>query len=122
MQYEEIRAYCLDKQGAMETFPFGDGVAVMKIGNKMFALLSHRDGISHISLKCEPDVSEVLREQYAAIKPGYHLNKRHWNTVELDETIPAEEIIGMVDRSYNLVFKSLKKAEREAISAFKCYR
>lgn len=117
MEYGEIRAYCLDKQGAVETFPFRDDVAVMKIGDKMFALLSQRDGTSYISLKCEPDVNEVLREQYVAIKPGYHLNKRHWNTVELDGTVPVEEVIGMVDRSYNLVFKSLKKAEREAISA-----
>ncbi|CEH30132.1 MmcQ-like protein [Aneurinibacillus migulanus] len=115
MEYGEIRAYCLGKQGAVETFPFRNDVAVMKVGDKMFALLSQRDGTLHISLKCEPDVNEVLREQYAAIKPGYHLNKRHWNTVELDGTVPVEEVIGMVDRSYNLVFKSLKKAEREAI-------
>lgn len=78
---------------------------------------SNRDGVLHISLKCEPEVCEILREQYSAIKPGYHLNKRHWNTIEEDGSIPAKEIFGMIDRSYQLVFKGLKKAEKEQITS-----
>lgn len=116
MDFQSLRQYCLDQKGAMEDFPFGEDVHVMKVGGKMFALLSHREGSLTISLKSEPEVSLLLREQYPAITPGYHLNKRHWNTVEVDGSIPEPEILGLVDQSYLLVFKGLKKADREAIA------
>ncbi|AMA71437.1 MULTISPECIES: MmcQ/YjbR family DNA-binding protein [Aneurinibacillus] len=116
MDLHTVRTYCLEKKGAIEDFPFGKDIHVFKICGKMFALLSNRNGSLHISLKCEPEICEILREQYPAIKPGYHLNKRHWNTIEADGSIPIEEIFGMIDRSYQLVFKGLKKAERELIT------
>ncbi|MFT9849901.1 MmcQ/YjbR family DNA-binding protein [Aneurinibacillus sp. REN35] len=115
MELHTVRAYCLKKKGAFEDFPFGEDKHVIKICGKMFALLSDKDGVLHISLKCEPEACEILREQYSAIKPGYHLNKRHWNTIEVDDSIPSEEILGMIDHSYQLVFKGLKKVDKESL-------
>lgn len=115
MDFKDLQKYCLSKKGACEDFPFGPGVHVMKIGPKMFALLSQGENSPSISLKCEPELSGLLREQHDCIKPGYHLNKRHWNTIDSDGTLSIEEMQGLIDLSYNLVFKGLKKSERESI-------
>jgi predicted DNA-binding protein (MmcQ/YjbR family) len=111
----ELRQYCLDKKGAAEDFPFGEDIHVMKVGGKMFALLATGENGLQISLKCEPDLAETLRFQYHAIKPGYHLNKRHWNTVEVDGTVPEQELLSQIDLSYHLVFKGLPKAKQQLI-------
>jgi predicted DNA-binding protein (MmcQ/YjbR family) len=113
MNILELHDYCVVKNGAVEEFPFGEEVHVFKVANKMFALLSNRDNCVSISLKCEPDISEILRMEYPAITPGYHLNKRHWNTVKIDGTAPEEQVMKLVDRSYQLVVKGLTKQQRE---------
>ena len=114
MNAEQLRAYCLSKNEAVETFPFGEDVRVFKIRGKMFALIPVTGPLS-ISLKCEPTWAQILRHSYAAVKPGYHLNKEHWNTVECDGTIPDGETLGMIDHSYEQVVKSLPLKVRGAL-------
>lgn len=114
----DLKHYCISQLGAEETYPFGPEVIVYKIMGKMFALVQTnipQDQRPAISLKCDPTFAEILRENYDAIKPGYHLNKRHWNTVTCDGTIPDDEIEDMIKDSYRLVVKSLTKAERERV-------
>jgi predicted DNA-binding protein (MmcQ/YjbR family) len=105
MDIKEILTYCLNKPGAFEDYPFGPDPIVLKVGSKMFALLSIKEGKGAISLKCDPFIAEALRQQYDAVKPGYHLNKQHWNTVTLDGTVPDREVLWMVDCSWGLVRK-----------------
>lgn len=116
ISYASIVSYCLSKKGAREDYPFGPDPLVFKVGSKMFALVFESGGYPHLSLKCDPVLAEILRQQYDAVKPGYHLNKRHWNTVIVDGSIPEEELLEMIDHSYELVYKSLKKSERESLS------
>ncbi|CUH95256.1 hypothetical protein P22_1326 [Propionispora sp. 2/2-37] len=112
MPSKDLFLYCRTKLGAIEEYPFGPDVIVIKIATKMFALLSCRNGQKYLSLKCDPDYAELLRKQYPSIIPGYHLNKRHWNTVLLDGSIPENEIRGLIDHSYDLVYKSLPRKKR----------
>lgn len=116
MNKQELIRYCLTRTGAVEDFPFGPEPSVMKVGGKMFALISE-DGAASISLKCDPFEADLLRAQYEAVKPGYHLNKRHWNTVTVDGSVPVQELLDMIDQSYGLVVRSLTKAEREKLGA-----
>lgn len=109
---KDLFKYCLTKPGTIEDYPFGPDVIVIKVASKMFALLTRRNGQDNLSLKCDPNYSEVLRQQYPSITPGYHLNKRHWNTLILDGSIPNKEIICLIDHSYELVYKSLPKRMR----------
>ncbi|WP_274364779.1 MmcQ/YjbR family DNA-binding protein [Paenibacillus thermotolerans] len=112
---DELAQYCLSRKGAQEDYPFGPRPLVIKVGGKMFALLStEADGV-HISLKCEPDMADLLRRQYATVLPGYHLNKRHWNTVIVDGSVPDEELKWMIDHSYAMVVKGLTRTEREKL-------
>lgn len=104
--------YCAAKAGAVEDYPFGPEVIVFKIGGKMFALMSRRNDQDNLALKCDPDYAQILRKQYESITPGYHLNKRYWNTVIIDGSIPEKEIKGLIDHSYDLVFKSLPRRLR----------
>lgn len=115
MDLKTLRNYCLSKNGAIEDFPFGDDVTVIKVASKMFALISERNNQLNISLKCDPFLAENLRQQYASITPGYHLNKSHWNTIMIDGSLPESALNNMIDHSYALVFKGLRKSEREAI-------
>jgi predicted DNA-binding protein (MmcQ/YjbR family) len=112
---EQLRDLCLSFAGAEETFPFGPETSVFKVGGKMFAL-SQLDAESlRVSLKCEPQLAEALRAAHAAVIPGYHLNKRHWNTVILDGSLPDEAIRDMVEDSYDLVVGALPRARRRAL-------
>ena len=115
MTYEETRSYLLSQPEAWEDFPFGIHVAVMKIGKKMFATLAQSGDQASMNLKCDPDEALILRDIFPAITPGYHMNKRHWNTIVLDGSIPAGEIERMIDSSYTLVVRSLPKADRQAL-------
>jgi predicted DNA-binding protein (MmcQ/YjbR family) len=115
MNIEEVRNYCLQKRGVLEDFPFGDSNPVMKVGGKMFALLS-LDEPPSVNLKCDPSRAIELREVYPSIIPGYHMNKRHWNTVMLDGSLPLDLIVSMVDHSYELVLGSLSSKTRYDIS------
>jgi predicted DNA-binding protein (MmcQ/YjbR family) len=112
------REHCLNQTGAVEEFPFGDEVRVFKVMGKMFALMPAA-GPTSISLKCNPVLAKMQRDTYPAVQPGYHLNKQHWNTVRIDGSIPDAEILEMVDHSYQLVVKGLKKADQERLSALK---
>lgn len=111
MDFLTVKNYCMSKKGVTETYPFDDITAVFKVGSKMFALINKDNAIS-ISLKCEPFLSQDLRREYNSIKPGYHLNKVHWNTVELDGLVEDEKIFWLIDLSYDLVFKKLNKSEK----------
>jgi predicted DNA-binding protein (MmcQ/YjbR family) len=105
----------MSKRGAFEDRPFGPDTAVYKVVNKMFALIGDNAPLQ-INLKCDPDEAIFLRQMFPAVQPGYHMNKRHWNTVTVDNSIPDDEIRRMVDASYNLVVKSLKKADRDTLT------
>ena len=114
MDRHELKAACLALPGAAEDFPFGDEVSVFKVGGKMFAA-SHLDNDPlQISLKCDPDLAVELRAAHPAIVAGYHLNKRHWNTVTLDGSLPERLVTDMLVDSYDLVVASLPKARRPA--------
>ena len=115
MDLDTLRDYLFAKAGAAEELPFGPDVLVFKVGGKMFALVAWKQSPLEISLKCDPDQAEFLRERYPEIRPGYHLNKRHWNTITLDGTIPAAELWGMIDDSYELVVQSLTRAQRATL-------
>lgn len=115
MNKSGLAAYCLSEQGVREDYPFGPDPLVMKVGSKMFALISGTDESPAISLKCDPETAYLLRQQYAAVTPGYHLNKQHWNSVSVDGTVPDEELRGMIDESYALVARKLTKAEKEQL-------
>lgn len=104
-----MQEYCLSKNGAYEDRPFGIEPAVIKVGSKLFAIISNNS----ISLKCEPFTADHLRYIYPAVKPAYHLNKEHWNTVTLNDTVPDDELKWMLDHSYEFVFNGLNKAERD---------
>lgn len=108
MNLEGFRSHCLSKKGVTEEFPFGEDVMVMKVMGKMFALAGI-EGFDRISIKCDPEVAVELRERYPAVLPGYHLNKKHWNTVLLDGTVPDKLVKTWMDNSYDLVVKTLPK-------------
>jgi predicted DNA-binding protein (MmcQ/YjbR family) len=112
MNLEDFREHCLTKPGATEGTPFGEDTLVFKVGGKMFALASLDDVPPRVNLKCDPDLALELRDRYEEVQPGYHMNKKHWNTVELSGRIPAAELRRMLDHSYDLVVKSLPKRAR----------
>jgi predicted DNA-binding protein (MmcQ/YjbR family) len=111
----ELRDHCLSFAGAEETFPFGPRTSVFKVAGKMFALSQLGADSLRVSLKCEPELAEVLRAAYAAVIPGYHLNKRHWNTVILDGSLSDQTIRDMIEDSYDLVVSKLPQARRHAL-------
>lgn len=124
MNGNKAKKYLLSKPGALEDYPFGPDVMVPKIKGKMFATLAMRNdtdsnpayrSCARINLKCNPDEVMALRDIFEAVQPGYHMNKTHWNTVILDGSIPVSEIQRMIDRSFGLVVKGLKKADRVAL-------
>ena len=115
MNIETFREYCLGKPAATEDTPFGPDNIVFKVEGKMFALAALDEVPPAVNLKCDPDLALELRDRYAQVRPGYHMNKKHWNTVELDGVIPEKEIRKMVDHSYGLVVKSLPKSRREKL-------
>ena len=107
MNLEEFREYCLSRPGATEGTPFGPDVLVFKVGGKMFALASLDEVPARVNLKCDPDLALELRDRYEQVRPGYHMNKRHWNTVEIEAGIPEVELRQMIDHSYELVAKRI---------------
>ena len=115
MNKKKVRSYCLTLPQAKEDYPFGPDVQVFKIKNKLFALMTTREGVERVNLKCDPEEAIILREIFEDVIPGYHMNKAHWNTVILSGSIPDGEIKRMIDRSYCLVVKKLKKLDRESL-------
>jgi predicted DNA-binding protein (MmcQ/YjbR family) len=105
----ELRGRCLGLPGTTEEFPFSPGLSVFKVSGKVFALTPLEDRPLRVSLKCEPALAEQLRDTYSAIRPGYHLNKRHWNTVNVDGSLPDRLVLDMIEDSYDLVVAGLPK-------------
>ena len=112
MNYASAKAYLLSQPEAVEDYPFGTEAAVFKVRNKMFGLLIQVKEKIYLNLKCEPDEALALRDIFPAITPGYHMNKKHWNTIELDGSVPDGEIERMIDNSYLLVISHMPKARR----------
>lgn len=108
-------AACGAKPGAVEDYPFGDEVAVFKVVGRMFALVPLGESPGSVSLKCDPDLAISLRDRYAAVTPGYHLNKRHWNTVILDGSLPEQTVKDMIEDSYDLVVGALPRSQRQVL-------
>jgi predicted DNA-binding protein (MmcQ/YjbR family) len=115
MDYETVKAYLLNKPEAIEDYPFGPNILIAKIKGKMFASLTTNQGTTMMNLKCDPAHAQELRDVFDAVKPGYHMNKKHWNTLVLDGSLPDSELERLIDHSYTLVFKKLKKSERQAM-------
>jgi predicted DNA-binding protein (MmcQ/YjbR family) len=115
MDFEDVKQYCLNKKSVTMDFPFDENTLVFRVGGKIFLLTNINKPDLSINLKCDPLLAASLRQEYASITPGYHMNKRHWNTVAVDGSIPTEKILWMIDMSYDLVLKSLKKSDRELI-------
>jgi predicted DNA-binding protein (MmcQ/YjbR family) len=109
MNAAELRSWCLDQAGALEDFPFGPEHSVFKVAGKMFALSALDRTPLEVSVKCEPELAVELRNSYPAIRPGYHLNKRHWNTITLDGSLPDELVRDLIEDSYDLVVSALPK-------------
>ncbi len=115
MKPGDLRAHCLALGGAEETFPFGPQTSVFKVAGKMFALSRLDSESLRVSLKCEPALAEALRVTHAAVIPGYHLNKRHWNTVILDGSLADGTVVEMIEDSYDLVVSTLPRVKRLAL-------
>jgi len=115
MNKDKVRTYCLSLPQVKEDYPFGPDVQVFKIKSKLFALMTNRKGFERVNLKCDPEEAIILREIFEDVIPGYHMNKMHWNTIILNGSIPDGEIKRMIDRSYCLVVKKLKKGDRESL-------
>jgi len=113
MDVENVREVLLAKENASEETPFGPEVLVYKVGGKMFALLTIEEVPVRMNLKCDPERSLDLRDRYESIIPGYHMNKKHWNSLVLDQTLPENLIQELIDHSYDLVFASLPKKVKE---------
>ena len=111
MDLEIIREYCLKKKGVSEGFPFGDDTLVFKVMSKLFCLTNLEPPI-RINLKCEPEKALDLREKYEGVIPGYHMNKKHWNTIDIYSNINDDKILEWIDHSYELVASGLTKKEK----------
>lgn len=114
MDIEGFRNYCLSKKGATECFPFDRTTLVFKVMGKMFALTDVND-LFWINIKCLPEIAQELREKYPCVKPGYHMNKNHWNTITIDGSISDELLMEWIDHSYDLIVKSLPKKTQSVL-------
>ncbi len=116
MNIEEIRTYCLNKKGTTECFPFDDDALVFKVMGKMFLLISISAPNCCINVKCNPELAIQLREKYDDVQPGYHMNKKMWNTVTYSGAFSEKEFYAMIDHSYDEVVKGLTKKDRKALN------
>ena len=118
MNIDDFLDYCTSKKGVTEHFPFDQDTLVLKVGEKMFLLTSMERweaGIPTVNLKCDPEYAIELRERFQGITPGYHMNKKHWNTVAIKQDVPLSLLLEMIDQSYDLIFKSLPKKTQAEI-------
>jgi predicted DNA-binding protein (MmcQ/YjbR family) len=109
---EYFREYCLTKRGVEEGTPFGEDILVFKAGGKIFLLCSINE-FNFVNMKCEPEYAIELRERYYGVTPGYHMSKKHWNSVSTDGSVPTELFYQLIDHSYEMILKSLPKKLRE---------
>ncbi|MBC3788065.1 MmcQ/YjbR family DNA-binding protein [Spirosoma utsteinense] len=115
MNIETLRDYCIAKPGVTESFPFDLVTVVFKVGNKIFALLDTESRPTTLNLKCDPERAVELRDQYTAVRPGFHMNKTHWNTITIDGTLRWQDVQEWIDHSYDLVRKGLPKTIRDQL-------
>ena len=120
MNIEELRDYCLQKPGVEESFPFGETTLVFKVGGKIFLLAGLQEG-NQFNAKCDPGRAVELRELYEEVKPGYHMNKKHWNTVDMEGRLTLRQLREIIDHSYELVWKSLPKKMQQEINSSTSY-
>lgn len=113
MNIESLREYCLSRMAVEETLPFGPDTLVYKVCGKAFLLTSLGSEEFRFNVKCDPDLALELREQYECVLPGYHMNKKHWNTIVVDGTVPGKLLKEWIDHSYDLVVSGLSKKEKE---------
>lgn len=113
---ESIDNYCLSNRGATKDYPFGPSPTVYRVMGKMFALSNENNQPITFNLKCDPDWALALRDMYAAVQPGYHMNKRHWNSVTVDGSIPDDDLFEMIDHSYDVIVKKLPKRDRALLN------
>ncbi len=116
MNIETIREYCLSKPAVEETLPFGPDTLVYKVAGKVFLLMGLDETELSFNVKCDPDKAVELREQYACVLPGYHMNKKHWNTIMVDGSVALKQLKEWIDHSYDLVVGSLPKKTRDSLS------
>ena len=115
MDIETLREYCLEKKGSAEGFPFGETTLVFKVKGKIFLLVGLDNPVLQFNVKCDPEKAIEWREQFEAVQPGYHMNKKMWNTVLVDGSIPARTLREMIDDSYQLVLRSLPKKDQAGL-------
>ncbi|EOZ93503.1 hypothetical protein A33Q_3762 [Indibacter alkaliphilus LW1] len=114
MDIEFFRDYCLSKKGVVEDTPFDENTLCFKVGGKIFAIIDI-ELFESVNLKCDPEWASELREQYSGIEPGYHMNKKHWNTVSFNGGVPDSFVLELVDHSYDLILESLPKKVKDLI-------
>ena len=115
MDLETLKTHALSKPVATQDFPFDEVTMALRVKNKIFALVPINASPLQANLKCDPDLADILRQTYSAVKPGWHMNKRHWNTIIFDGSISDDELLEMVDHAYDQVVKGLPKKDREAL-------
>ncbi|MFD1551514.1 MmcQ/YjbR family DNA-binding protein [Putridiphycobacter roseus] len=115
MNIEELDQYCMQKKGVTVSTPFDEVTLVYKVMNKMFALINSDSG-THINLKCDPEYALELRAMHVEIQPGFHMSKKHWNTVALNESYEDRKVYALIDHSYDLIVKSLTKKLRTELA------
>ncbi len=116
MNLESLREYCLSKKGVTESLPFGEETLVFKVLNKLFALTSFDSQPLSFNVKCDPEKAIELREQYSSVKPGYHMNKKHWNTIIADSSVTDSQLQEWIDDSYRLVVQSFSKVQKQELA------
>lgn len=117
LDYDALHQHCLAQPGSSHDFPFGPDIAVFRVAGKMFALCNPQQSPLKINLKCEPILAELLREKYRAVAPGWHMNKRHWNTVTVGDDLSDAEVLAQIEHSYTRVVASLPKKVQQALTA-----
>ena len=115
MTIDSFREYCLSKRGVTEDFPFDEVTLCLRVGGKIFAITGLDAETFTVNLKCEPDYAVELRERHPEVQPGWHMNKKHWNTVDFEGALDDKTLRHLIDHSYDQVIKTLKKADRESI-------
>lgn len=116
MNIEQFREYCLSKKGVTEDFPFDEVTLCLRVAGKIFAITGLDSEYFTVNLKCDPDFALELREQHPEVQPGWHMNKKHWNTVDFEGALDERLLRQLIDHSYEMVLKSLKKAERDGLA------
>jgi predicted DNA-binding protein (MmcQ/YjbR family) len=115
MNIEQLRDYCLSKKTVEETLPFGPDTLVYKVAGKVFLLTGLDEEQLRFNVKCDPDRAIELREEFSCVLPGYHMNKKHWNTIVVDGSVSTKQLKEWIDHSYNLVVESLPKKTRDSL-------